>query len=139
MRSGIQILNLFTIPSQDIEITSCLSGGKGGQHVNKTNTKVTLRWNVVHSVVLNDQQRSLLMNNLKLTQQGELVIHADTHRSQHLNIEMIYQKCKTIVEQALYIPKRRKKTKPTRASKERRRIEKEHHSERKRNRQKPDF
>ena len=139
MRLGIQILNVFTIPTQEIEITSCLSSGKGGQHVNKTNTKVTLRWNVQNSEVLNDQQRIMLTNNLKLTQQGELVIHADTYRSQRLNIAMIYQKCKTIVEQALYIPKKRKKTKPTRASREKRRIEKEHHSERKKNRKKPDF
>ena len=49
MPVGTQILHMFTIPIQEIEITHSLSGGKGGQNVNKVYSKVTLRWNVQKS------------------------------------------------------------------------------------------
>ena len=91
---GIQIKKLFLIPTHEIELITSLSGGKGGQHVNKTNTKVILRWNVHQSKILNEQQRMLLISNMKLTRTGYLVIQSDTSRSQHQNIKASYKKFK---------------------------------------------
>ena len=139
MRSGIQILDVFFIPSREIELISSLSGGKGGQHVNKTYTKITMRWNVVQSQVINELQRALLMSNLKLSKDGCLVIQSDEHRSQNRNIEMTYAKCKKIVESALHIPKKRKATRPSFASKQKKRQKKQQRSELKRSRKRPDF
>ena len=97
---GIQILHLFYIPSHELVVTASLGGGKGGQHVNKTNSKVTIRWNVRESTVLNDKQRERLLQKLKLSQNSELIIQADEHRSQHRNIDVALAKCKSRIELA---------------------------------------
>jgi ribosome-associated protein len=138
MLTGIQISKAFYIPACELDVTTSLSGGKGGQHVNKTNTKVTLRWNVHQSVVLTPNQRQLLLKNLRLTQVGDLVIQSDEHRSQRQNIQNALEKCKNIIEKALFVPKKRKPTKPTKSSQRKRIEKKKRRSETKQNRRKPD-
>ena len=139
VHTGIQIKNAFFIPKHELEVSTSLSGGSGGQHVNKTNTKVVLRWNIKESLVLTEFQRTLLLKNLNLTVGCELVIHSDESRSQRQNINNALDKCKHRVEQALVIPKKRKSTKPTRSSQKKRVERKKRHSEKKQNRRKPDI
>ena len=139
VHSGIQINKAFFIPKYELEISTSLSGGSGGQHVNKTNTKVVLRWNIKKSLVLNEYQRTLLLKKLHLTTEGELVILSDESRSQRQNINNALKKCKHRVEQALIVPKKRKPTKPTRSSQRKRVERKKHHAEKKQNRRKPDI
>ena len=84
---GVRVRPDLLIPEDELHTSISRSGGPGGQHVNKTSSRVTLRWSVTESGVLSDAQRARLMKNLaaRLTQAGELVLHADTERSQSRN------------------------------------------------------
>ena len=115
----------LTLPAAELEERVSTSGGPGGQHANKTSTRVTLRWNVATSDALTDGQRARLMERLasRLTKLGELVIHADDTRSQSENRSLARERMAATVASALHTPKVRKPTRPTRAS-QRRRVEK---------------
>lgn len=98
------------------------SGGPGGQHVNKTSTKATLRVRLDDIAGLDDAARERLHQIAAswLARGKELVIHADESRSQLDNREAALRRLRAIVTQAATPPKIRRKTRPTRASKERR-------------------
>jgi ribosome-associated protein len=98
------------------------SGGGGGQHVNKTETRIELFFNVRNSVALSMQQKILLQKNLrsKLTENGSLRIVVSDTRSQIRNKEIAIQRFLTLIKKELIIPKKRKPTKPTRGSVKRR-------------------
>ncbi len=112
------------------------SGGPGGQNVNKVNTKVELRFVVSDSILLSDQEKQLIREKLanKINLEGELIIVSQTERSQLKNkvqaIERFYQ----LIAFALTPRKKRKPTRPTRASKERRLDSKRKQAEKKSNR-----
>jgi ribosome-associated protein len=114
------------------------SGGKGGQNVNKVETKVELSFNISSSEVLNPVQKSRLMLKLqsRLTANGELKLTEDKYRSQLENKEAVIRKCIELLNKALHVPKPRKKSKPTKASKEKRIEGKKRRSEVKQNRRK---
>ncbi len=98
------------------------SGGPGGQHVNKTESKVVLRWNALSSTALNDDDRALLEKRLasRLTEEGELLVTSERYRDQSRNTDDALEKLIETVRESIKRPKPRKKTRPTRASKERR-------------------
>ncbi len=98
------------------------SGGPGGQHVNKTESKVVLRWNARTSTALNDHDRKLLEERLasRLTEDGDLLITSERYRDQSRNTDDALTKLIETVRMAIKRPTPRKKTRPTRASKERR-------------------
>ena len=112
------------IPGVELTEQVSTSGGPGGQHANKTSSRVSLRWNIGASTKLTDATRVRLLEKLgpRLTKDGELIVHVDSHRSQHMNRAAARTRMGELVAEALVVPKRRKKTKPTRAS-QRRRIE----------------
>jgi ribosome-associated protein len=74
----LRIRRGLVIPAGELRAAASRSSGPGGQHVNKSNTRVTLRWNIETSEVLTDRQRALLRSRLdqQLTRGGELVLHA---------------------------------------------------------------
>ena len=137
-KSALKIMSGLIIPASELVVQVSASGGPGGQHANKTSTKVTLRWNIRESKVLSVAQRMRLLKQLshRLTNSGELIVHNSESRSQSLNDEAARKRLVELVVESLKVPKKRKKTKPTRASVERRLNKKKQHSERKRARKK---
>jgi ribosome-associated protein len=90
--------------------------------VNKTSTRVSLRWSVAHSRVLSDPQRRRLLKSLaaRLTQEGELLLHVDSSRSQLRNREEARARLVRLVRAGLAVSTARRPTRPTKASKVRR-------------------
>ena len=127
------------IPLSEIDVSFARSGGPGGQNVNKVETKVVLRWRPAESAALTGERLERLMKKLRsrLTTEGELIVTSERHRTQDRNREDALAKLAALVEDALKVPKRRRKTRPSRASKERRLAAKKRRGERKRLRGEP--
>jgi ribosome-associated protein len=123
----------------EIKYQTSRSSGPGGQHVNKTESKVELYWNLEESQALSDYQRNILRGKLgkKLTSEGVLIMYSQQTRSQIRNKELVTERFQVLIERLLTPPKKRRATKPTRASVERRIKAKKQRSEKKRGRGKP--
>ena len=95
------------------------SSGPGGQHVNKTETKVTLYFNIGDSPALTEEQKNLVYSKYpnRINEAGELYIHASASRSQSSNKETAILKMYTLVTEALIPRKKRVRTRPSPASK----------------------
>lgn len=117
----------------ELIFTTSRSGGPGGQNVNKVNSKVTLRFSVVSSAILSDEQKEILLTKLqsKLTQEGELVVNAQEARSQIENKEIALKKFDELIAKAFFKKKARKASKPSKASVKKRLEEKKMHSKKK--------
>lgn len=115
------------------------SSGPGGQNVNKVNTKVTLKWNVLHSSILTIEQKEVIANKLatRLTRTGFLLITAQDKRSQLQNKEEVLRKLDQLLVQSFAHKKIRRETKPGKAARQKRIREKKIKSEKKQWRQKP--
>lgn len=136
MAEDLEVRRKLVIPATELVELASRAAGPGGQHVNKSNTRVTLRWSVAESTVLTENQRNRLLKRLasRLTRQGELVVHADRSRSRTRNRELARGRIAEIVRRALEIKRPRLPTRPTRASLERARVAKRHRSARKKER-----
>ncbi|MEM9176078.1 MAG: alternative ribosome rescue aminoacyl-tRNA hydrolase ArfB [Myxococcota bacterium] len=124
------------IPTQEIEELASRASGPGGQHVNTSSTRVSLRWNLRTSAGLTASGRQRLLERLahRLSREGVLTIHADRHRSRRRNLEEAHDRLYEIVRTALYQAPPRRPTKPGRGAVERRLKEKRRRSDVKRNR-----
>lgn len=87
MKNDLPIKNGILIPENELEITTSRASGAGGQHVNKTNTRITVRWNVKNTTALSDEQKERVIERLQsqLTTDGELIVHNSESRSQQQN------------------------------------------------------
>lgn len=112
------------------------SSGPGGQHVNKTESKVQLYFDIDSSTVLTDHQKELLKIRYanKINEAGELYLQSSVSRSQAKNKEMVVLKLHQLIDAILIPPKKRFKTRPTRSSIESRLNQKKLHSFKKENR-----
>lgn len=130
MKHDLHIQDNITIPDHELEITASKAGGHGGQHVNKTDTKITVRWNVKNTHVLSEELKERVLRNLhsKITHDGDFIVHNSESRSQHINKEHALKHMAQEVRKALYVPKKRVATKTPKAAKESRLREKTHKS-----------
>ena len=132
----LRVTDNLAIPRAELEARASRAGGAGGQHVNTSSTRVELRWNVRTSRALDDATRSRIMDKLSTRIDGEGVLRvvASKRRSQLQNREQAEERLVELLTEAMATPKPRWKTKPTRASKEKRLESKKRNSERKRDR-----
>ena len=125
-----------SIPVSELEIRATRAGGPGGQHVNKSSTRVEVLWRLSESAAVSEAQRARLLTRLasKLDTRGGLrVVAADT-RSQSRNRELALERLAGVVRAALVVPKVRRATQPTYGSKIRRLDTKKRRSTQKRDR-----
>ena len=96
------------------------SSGSGGQHVNKVSTKVELRFDIVNSLLLTEEQKECLIKKLHniVTKHGILQIVSDTERSQLANKKLVIERFYKLLEDALKVQPKRIPTKPTKRAKE---------------------
>lgn len=138
---GIRVTRSVTIPESELEFRYVRSGGPGGQHANKTSTKVELTWDVSTSAALGPRQRARLFENLgrRIEPSGILRVRSDRHRSQTRNREDATERLCELVERGLAIRKDRVATGPTNSSKRKRLDQKKRRSEIKRGRRRPTY
>jgi len=122
MAADIIINERITVPAAELSYTASRSSGPGGQHVNTSDTRIQVRWNLEQSEAFGESQKNRLRRALqsRLTESGDLILASDSHRSQRRNREDVTLRLAAIIRANLIPPKPRKRTKPTRASKERR-------------------
>jgi ribosome-associated protein len=118
----IRITPTLSIADDEIEESFVRASGPGGQNVNKVSTAVELRFDVNRSPSLPGYVKSKLrrLAGSRLTKDGVIVIRADRHRTQEMNRSDARERLVELIAEATVIPKARIKTKPTKASKERR-------------------
>lgn len=127
------VTDFIIIPPDEIEFTYVRSSGPGGQAVNKVSSKARLRWNVFQSRALSFpvRQRFLDCYGSRVTAQGDLLLTSDQHRDRMMNRDECLDKLKEMLLAIAYPPKVRRKTKPTKGSKERTKVTKKRQGEKK--------
>ncbi len=125
----------------ELEFKAVRSSGAGGQNVNKVSSKVVLSFNLMQSQALSDEEKALAEANLaaKLTKENVLILQCDEDRSQIRNKEIVIKRFFSILENALIIPKQRKRTKVPKTVIKKRIEGKRRQAEKKQLRKKPDF
>lgn len=115
------------------------ASGAGGQHVNKTSSRVEIVWNIALSQSLTEAQRVLLVERLvsRLSAEGSVRVVASDTRSQLRNREHAEARLVDVIRRGLTVPKRRRPTKRPRRANEARLTTKKQHSDKKRERQRP--
>ncbi len=134
------IYNLLKISFEsEIVFSASRSSGPGGQNVNKVSTKVELRFNIPNSNLLSDTEKEILLEKLKnkINNEGDLLLVSQEERSQLKNKEKVLEKFYELIEKTLTPPKKRKPTKPSKASVEKRLEEKRKRGDKKEKRKPP--
>jgi ribosome-associated protein len=137
----LQVNDALSIPRTELDVRVSRASGAGGQHVNKTSSRVEIFWNIQGSRALSEDQRARLLDRLasRLTTEGSVRIVASDMRSQSRNRNLAEERLAELVRRALIIPKKRRPTRPTKASKEARLDKKKRRSHTKRERQNKSF
>lgn len=116
----MQVKEGIIIPEHELEITTSRAGGPGGQHVNKSDTRITVRWNVPSTRALDEAQKSRILQKLQsqLTAEGDIIIHNSSSRSQQHNKQNALDQLAYTIRKALHVPKKRMKSIAPRSAQE---------------------
>lgn len=112
MSQDLFVKNGIVIPGHELHITASRAGGPGGQHVNKTSTRISVRWNVKNTRALTDLQKERVLEKLasELTHEGEIIVHNSESRSQLQNKKNALDHLAKKIRNALRVPKQRMET-----------------------------
>ncbi len=126
---------------KELRFKAIRSSGAGGQHVNKVSSKVELSFAILDSEGLSyaEKERLLLKLNTRLTKENLLILQCDEARSQHKNKDLVVKRFLDVLKRALHIPKKRKPTKPSKSSIEKRLKSKKAAASKKLTRKKPNL
>jgi ribosome-associated protein len=122
MADDVIISDEITIPLSEIEMSAVRSQGAGGQNVNKVASAIHLRFDIANSSALPDRvrQRLLGMDDGRITSDGILIVKSQEHRTQERNRRAALERLVELVQTALVEQKPRKKTRPSKAAKQKR-------------------
>ena len=103
---------------KELNFKAIRSSGAGGQHVNKTSSKIELTFDLENSTALSDTQKELLKTKLssKLTKENVLILFCEETRSQHRNKDLAIKRFISLIKTSLIRPKKRRPTKPSKSS-----------------------
>jgi ribosome-associated protein len=138
---SIEVSDELVIPESEIEFRFTTGGGPGGQHVNRSATRVTLRFDVGASPSLSEAQRSKLLSALegRIDSTGVLQLHCHDSRSQRRNRDLVVERFRDLMAEALRETEPRRPSRPSRASERKRVAEKRKRGALKRQRASKDF
>ena len=122
MNEPISVPDGPILPAEDLSWETMRASGPGGQHVNTTESRVRVRFALDATSVLSDAVKTRIRDRFpsQVTDAGELIVACGSHRSQHRNAKEAAERLAEMVHGCLRPPKKRRRTRPTRASKERR-------------------
>lgn len=133
MDDDLIVTSSVRIPRRDLDVTFSASGGPGGQHANRSNTRVDLRFDVAGSTAFTDAQRERVIERLG----REVRVVVDEERSQLRNRTIAEERLVARLRSALRVERPRRRTRPTRASQRRRVESKRRRSQLKQQRRRP--
>ncbi len=135
----LEITPTLAIPDDEFEWSYARSGGPGGQNVNKVASKAVLRWDIARNTSIPADVKARLAQQQKrfFTIDAGVIITSQRYRDQERNREDCLEKLKAMIVQATFVPKPRKKTRPTRGSQRVRLQDKKRRGAVKRDRQRP--
>ena len=136
---GLTVAPGVHIPAAELQVSAISGGGPGGQHVNKSATRVAVQWNVRTTRALREDQRERVLLKLasRLDSEGMIRIVGGEFRSQQQNRRAAFERLQQLVARALVVPRPRKATRPTFGSVQERLSTKRQRSETKQQRRRP--
>lgn len=140
-KDSIPITRRLSLPQAELSFRFSRSGGPGGQHANRSETRVELLFDAGASPTLTRAQRERIFARLGhlIDQNGVLHLVSSESRSQHQNRDAVIGRFRALLQGALRPRKKRRPTRPSRAAREKRLDEKRRHSTKKRTRRRPDI